>query len=121
MSSISSGSRPTRKGSRYCSTAVTTASGRCVNVAQPSPYRPGSLVSTLTTTSRIPSGAVQIALTRVIRRGDIAAGGYSTIPHRKRRQSGDGRPAGEGPARLVPHPARSGESRGWGELWHFAG
>ena len=46
--------------------AVTTASGRWVNVAQPRPYRPGSLVSTLTTTRRIPSGAVQIARTAVM-------------------------------------------------------
>src|SRR5205823_3781962 len=51
-----------------CSTAVTTASGRWVKVAQPRPYRPGSLVSTFTTTRRMPSGAVQIVLTLVILR-----------------------------------------------------
>src|SRR5260370_41999109 len=67
MSSMSFGSRPIRNGARYCSTAVTTVSGRWVNVAQPRPDRPGSLVSTLTTTSRILSGAVQMAVTRVIR------------------------------------------------------
>src|SRR5215213_3606698 len=66
MSSMSFGSRPTTNGLRYCSTAVTTASGRWVNVAQPRPYRPGSLVSTFTTTRRMPSGAVQIVLTLVI-------------------------------------------------------
>src|SRR6266540_2939963 len=69
MSSISFGSRPTTKGLRYCLIAVTTASGRWVKVAQPSPWSPGSLVSTLTTTSMIPSGAVQITLTSVIRNG----------------------------------------------------
>src|SRR6266699_2097373 len=83
MSSMSSGSRPSRNGSRYCSTAVTTVSGRWVKVAQPSPYRPGSLVSTLTTTSRMPSGAVQMALTRVIRNADISAIEYGTIAHRR--------------------------------------
>src|SRR6188474_2332662 len=66
MSSMSLGSRPMTNGLRYCSTAVTTASGRWVNVAQPRPYRPGSLVSTFTTTRRMPSGAVQIVLTLVI-------------------------------------------------------
>src|SRR5215207_8410916 len=66
MSSMSFGSRPMTNGFRYCSTAVTTASGRWVKVAQPRPYRPGSLVSTLTTTRRMPSGAVQIVLTLVI-------------------------------------------------------
>src|SRR5262245_18922886 len=68
MSSMSLGSRPITNGLRYCSTAVTTASGRWVKVAQPRPYRPGSLVSTLTTTSRMPSGAVHIVLTLVILR-----------------------------------------------------
>jgi len=46
-----------------------------VNVAQPSPYSPGSLVSTFTTTSRIPSGAVWIARTAVIRTGGSAVDG----------------------------------------------
>ena len=47
--------------------AVTTASGRWVKVAQPSPDSPGSLVATVTTTSRMPSGAVQIVRTSAIR------------------------------------------------------
>src|SRR5438105_348024 len=66
-----SGSFPITKGLRYCSMAATTAWGRWVNVAQPTPYRPGSLVITLTTTSRIRLGAVQITLTSVIVRLDI--------------------------------------------------
>src|SRR3979411_1965804 len=74
MSSISLGSRPTRNGSRYSWTAVTTVSGRWVNVAQPSPYRPGSLVSTLTMTRRMPSGAVHIGRTRVMRSGVMSVG-----------------------------------------------
>src|SRR5919199_3640738 len=105
--------------------ALTTASGRWVKVAQPRPYRPGSLVSTLTTTRRMPSGAVQMALTRVMRGAVIAAGGYGTIPDltrpAARRPCGDGRPAGSGPARLVPHSARSGESRGRRQLRPSAG
>ena len=64
-----------RNGSKYSSTAVTTVNGRWVNVAQPRPYRPGSLVSTLTTTRRILSGAVQMALTRVIRSAGIPPDG----------------------------------------------
>src|SRR4051794_22009442 len=68
---MSFGSRPIRKGFRYSSTAVTTANGRCVKVAQPIPYNPGSLVSTFTTTRRMPSGAVQIAFTLVIRNAGI--------------------------------------------------
>src|SRR4051794_27944195 len=75
MSSMSLGSRPITNGLRYCSTAVTTASGRWVKVAQPRPYRPGSLVSTLTTTSRMPSGAVQIVLTLVILRAGMPPDG----------------------------------------------
>src|SRR3569833_162740 len=75
MSSMSSGLRPTRYGLRYSSTAVTTASGRWGKVAQPSPYRPGSLVSTLTTTRRMPSGAVQMAFTLVIRIGGSVVDG----------------------------------------------
>src|SRR5215216_495398 len=69
MSSISSGFRPIRNGFRYFSTAVWTAYARWVNVAQPRPYRPGSLVVTLTTTSRIRLGAVRIALTSLIFKG----------------------------------------------------
>src|SRR5439155_12402814 len=65
-----SASRPRQNGSRYSSTAVFTASGRWLNVAQPKPYRPGSLVSTLTTTKRILGcGAVRIGRTLVILSG----------------------------------------------------
>src|SRR5215831_5987161 len=79
-SSIASGSLPTRNGLRYLSTAVSTTRGRCVKVAQPSPYRPGSLVVTLTTTRRIFAGAVRMVLMSVILSGDsflsaTAAGG----------------------------------------------
>src|SRR4051794_7289911 len=66
MSSISSGLRPIRNGLRYLSTATWTTCARWVNVAQPRPYSPGSLVDTLTTTSRIRFGAVRIAETSVI-------------------------------------------------------
>ena len=58
MSSISETRRPSRKGDRYSSTATQTGVGRCVNVAQPTPVSPGTEVSTLTTTSRVPYGAV---------------------------------------------------------------
>src|SRR6266851_8096102 len=62
-----SASRPRQNGSRYSSTAVLTGSGRWLNVAQPKPYKPGSLVSTFTTTNRIfGCGAVRIARTLVI-------------------------------------------------------
>src|SRR6476469_3779668 len=70
MSSTASGSLPTRNGLRYLSTAVSTTRGRCVKVAQPSPYKPGSLVVTLTTTRRILAGAVRIVLMSVIFSGD---------------------------------------------------
>src|SRR5579883_2160194 len=70
MSSICSGSLPRRNGLRYLSTAVSTTRGRCVKVAQPSPYSPGSLVITLTTTRRIFAGAVRIVLISVIFSGD---------------------------------------------------
>src|SRR5579871_6589 len=72
MSSICSGSLPMRKGLRYLSTAVSTTRGRCVKVAHPSPYRPGSLVMTLTTTRRIRAGAVRMVLTSVIFSDDNA-------------------------------------------------
>src|SRR5579884_3172282 len=80
MSSICSGSLPIRNGLRYLSTAVSTTRGRCVKVAQPSPYRPGSLVVTLTTTRRIRAGAVRMVLMSVIFSGvsflsGIAGGG----------------------------------------------
>src|SRR5690349_3571649 len=70
MSSIFWGSMPITKGRQNSSTAVTTAAARWVNVAQPSPYSPGSLVSTLTTISCWrPWGAVLMTLTFVICRG----------------------------------------------------
>ena len=47
--------------------AVATASGRWVKVAQPRPYSPGSLVITLTTTRRMPSGAVRMTWTSRMR------------------------------------------------------
>ena len=46
----------------YSSTDVATAAHRWVKVAQPNPYNPGSLVSTLTTTKSMPRGAVKIVL-----------------------------------------------------------
>src|SRR5207302_11413577 len=57
--------------------AVSTTRARWVKVAQPRPYSPGSLVSTLTTTRRMPAGAVRMVLTSVIFSGgnpDLAAG-----------------------------------------------
>src|SRR5262249_58934224 len=69
MSSISSGFLPIRNGLRYLSTAVSTTRARWVNVAQPRPYSPGSLVSTFTTTRRMFAGAVRIVLTSVILSG----------------------------------------------------
>ena len=73
MSSISETRRPSRKGDRYSSTATQTGVGRCVNVAQPTPVRPGTEVSTLTTTSRVPYGAVLMERMAVI----WGAGGQS--------------------------------------------
>src|SRR5262249_23997919 len=61
-----SGSLASRNGRRYLSTAVSTTRARWVKVSQPRPYRPGSLVSTLTTTRRLPAGAVRTVLTSVI-------------------------------------------------------
>ncbi len=46
--------------------AITTTNARCVNVAQPNPYRSGSVVSTLTTTKLNPLWAVTLALTLLI-------------------------------------------------------
>ena len=69
MSSISSTLRPIRNGLRYCSTAVCTTRARWVKVAQPYPTRPGSLVTTFTTTRRIRLGAVRIVWMSVILRG----------------------------------------------------
>src|SRR5579859_1635274 len=66
-SSILAAFRPRSSGSRYWSTAEATTVARCVNVAQPSPYSPATSVSTLTTTSAMPSGAVRIDFTRVMR------------------------------------------------------
>src|SRR5207244_2744224 len=73
-SSTSSGFLPRRKGLRYLSTAVSTARARCVNVAQPRPYSPGSFVTTLTTTSRMSAGAVRIVLMSVI----LSCGDFAT-------------------------------------------
>src|ERR1044071_9510946 len=65
-----SASRPRQKGSRYSSTAVLTGSGRWLNVAQPKPYKPGSLVSTLTTTKRtLGWGEVRIVRTLIVFNG----------------------------------------------------
>src|SRR5499426_1270616 len=68
-SSISSTLRPIRKGFRYFSTAVWTTKARWVNVAHPQPCRPGSVVSTLTMTRRMRSGAVRIVLMSLILTG----------------------------------------------------
>ena len=51
--------------------AATTATALCVKVAQPKPYKPGSVVSTFTTTRLLPSGAVAIALTLLIFTGGM--------------------------------------------------
>src|SRR5262249_26811907 len=92
-SSMLSASRPRQNGSRYSSTAVFTGSGRWLKVAQPRPYRPGSLVSTFTTTKRILGcGEVRIARTLVIFSGpsflvagtDFCAQALPPIPARPR-------------------------------------
>ena len=59
---------------------MATTRARWVNVAQPSPYKPGSLVITLTTTRRIPAGAVRIVLTSVIFSGPSAEDSASAGP-----------------------------------------
>src|ERR1017187_4373045 len=69
MSSISSTFRPRRKGFKYFSTAVCTVAALWVNVAQPRPYSPGSLVETLTMTSLIRLGAVRMVVISVIFKG----------------------------------------------------
>lgn len=72
--------RPMTWGRRYSSMAVATASGRWVKVAHPSPKRSGSSVSTFTTTSRVPSGAVRITRTSRMRgllRSSLCHGGGS--------------------------------------------
>jgi len=51
-----------RNGLRYSLIAVCTTSARWVKVAQPQPTRPGSVVSTFTTTRRIRFGAVRMVL-----------------------------------------------------------
>src|SRR5437588_11060309 len=91
MSSICDGSLPSTNGLRYLSTAVSTARARWVKVAQPRPYSPGSLVSTFTTTSRMPAGAVRNVFTSVILRGEAltAAGGWAAFADRSH-----GSPAG---------------------------
>src|SRR5262245_2195682 len=78
VSSIRAGSLPIRNGSRNLLMAVSTTRARCVKVAQPSPYSPGSLVSTFTTTSRMLAGAVRMTLTSVIFSGSsFFCGGVS--------------------------------------------
>src|SRR5262249_10024261 len=81
ISSISSTSRPIRNGFRYFSIAVSTTSARWVKVAQPQPWRPGSLVSTLTTTRRMSLGAVRMVRTSRIFTGAVArtARSYSRL------------------------------------------
>src|SRR5258708_4253063 len=77
--------------------AVSTTRARWVNVAQPRPYRPGSLVKTFTTTRRIAAGAVRMVLTWVIFRGGSlrasvsCAGAGGAEP--KGRSARQGRPA----------------------------
>src|ERR1017187_1048115 len=71
MSSIRSVVLPMRNGFRYRSTAGFTRSARCVNVAQPYPYRPSWSVVILTTVSRTPAGAHSITLMSLIFGMDI--------------------------------------------------
>ena len=66
ISSISETSLPIRYGFRYFSTAATTARCLWAKVAQPTPYNPGSLVSTFTVTRLIFCGAQQITFTSLI-------------------------------------------------------
>src|SRR3954447_25341791 len=74
-SSIISGSRPTTNGFRLFSRTAATAAGRKGNDAQPTPYSPGSLGSTLAITSLpmldigpavVTGGFVRITFTSVI-------------------------------------------------------
>src|SRR5262245_23245449 len=93
-----------RNGLRYLSTAVSTARARWVKVAQPSPYNPGSLVSTLTTTSRIPAGAVRIVFTSVILSGaSLSAGGGAAVALLGVAEKNQGRVAGAAIAERVSH------------------
>src|SRR4029450_1494787 len=62
---------PASTDRRCFSSAAATAWWRCVNVAQPRPYSPGSEVSILVTTSRMPAGAGRIVFTSLIVIGDI--------------------------------------------------
>ena len=66
-------------GPTCSSTAATTAAYRWVNVAQPRPYRPGSDVSTRTTTSGMPSGAVTSARTAVTRTCVVIGSGLAGL------------------------------------------
>ena len=95
-----SGFLPIRNGRRYLSTAVSTARARWVNVAQPSPYSPGSLVSTLTTTSRMPAGAVRMVFTSVILSGRALFGRRDV---RQSRAGQEPREAGAATAVRVSH------------------
>ena len=56
-------SRPSRKGFRWRSMAAATAKMRWVKVAQPTPYKPGSDVMTLTMARRDLPGWVRMTLT----------------------------------------------------------
>src|SRR5579863_37025 len=78
-SSMRVASFPIKNGLRYLSTAVSTARARCVKVAQPSPYNPGSFVCTLTTISRMLAGAVRNVFTSVMRRGGVPCAAVSAI------------------------------------------
>jgi hypothetical protein len=64
----------------YLLMAVTTTSALWVKVAQPNPYKPGSDVSTLTTTRFKPSGAVVIAFMLLIFKGGKPEGEVCVVP-----------------------------------------
>ncbi len=76
---MSPGYRPISSRARCSSTNVCTAFHRCVKVAQPSPYSPGSVVSIFTTTSGMPCGAVTIALTARIRMSSRTGQGWAKV------------------------------------------
>src|SRR5438094_35019 len=81
--------------------AVSTTRARCVKVAQPRPYRPGSLVETLTTTRRMPAGAVRMVFTSVIFRGGNFCAAVSCNAANGAQPGRVGRPAA--PALTVIH------------------
>src|SRR4051794_13473877 len=89
-----------RNGRRYWSTAVWTTRARWVKVAQPRPYSPGSLVSTLTTTKRMPAGAVRMVLTAEIFRDGVPAladAGSAAVAGGAERVASQGRPRAPAP------------------------